>query len=269
MKSVVSADSGTMEPLGPPVSYASHRVADPADPPRELSGLAWGVFVSLGVLALLCVVRLVTALHLHSAVTGRGDIGSAYHTYNTWVGLSALVFLVSAGVFIAWFFRAYKNLQRLGVQNLRYGTDWAIGSWFVPILSLVRPKLIANDIWRGSERGAEVSTQWRLGYVPSLVHWWWGLFLVQGFLVYVGQRTAESGYNKLASFVAFESGLSEIKTGTVMDVLGEIFGIAAIVLAIRVVSQITERLDEIRADVLTAAPVYPSAPPAMLPPTGP
>lgn len=79
-----------METAGPPVDYAYHRVVDPADPPRELSGLAWGVFVSLGVLALLCVVRLVTALHLHSAVSGRGEIESAYHTYHVWIRNDAL-----------------------------------------------------------------------------------------------------------------------------------------------------------------------------------
>jgi hypothetical protein len=265
MEMRAGADSRAMQVTEAPFGHGSHRVVDPADPPRELSGLAWGVFVSLGLLALLSIARLVTAAHLHSVVTGRGDITGAYHTYNTWVGLSGLVFLLSAGVFIAWFFRAYKNLHRLGVANLRYGTGWAIGSWFVPILSLVRPKQIANDVWRGSERGVETSTQWRLVEVPSLVHWWWGLFLTQGFLVYIGQRTTDSGYGKLTSFTGFESGLSQIKTGTTMDVLGEIVSIAAVAVAIMVVSRVTERLDEIRDEALAAGSAYSYAPPAMAP----
>jgi len=265
MKMRVGADSRAMQVTEAPFGHGSHRVVDPADPPRELSGLAWGVFVSFGLLVLLSVVRLVAALHLHSAVTDRGDVSGAYHSYDHWVGLSALVFLVSAGVFIAWFFRAYKNLRRLGVGNMRYGDGWAIGSWFVPILSLVRPKQMANDIWRGSERGVETSTQWRLVDVPSLVHWWWGLFLIQGFLIYFGQRTIESGYGKLTSFTAFESGLSQIKTGTTVDVLGEIVSVAAVVLAIMVVSRITERLDEIRNDALGAGLAYSPVPAAMAP----
>jgi hypothetical protein len=206
------------------------------------------------------VVRLVTALDLRSAAGGNGDVVSAYHTYNTWVGISGLVFLVSAGVFIAWFFRAYKNLRRLGVQNMRYGNGWAIGAWFIPIFSMIRPKQIANDVWRGSERGVEVSTQWREVAVPSLVHWWWGLFLTQGVLVYIGQQVTDSGYHKLTSFSSLSSGLSQIKTGTVLDVLGEVVGIAAVVLAIMVVSRLTERLDGVRSEALAAGPADPSAP---------
>ena len=43
------------------------------------------------------------------------------------------------------------------MQGLRYGNGWAIGAWFVPILSLVRPKQMANEIWRGSERGVDLA----------------------------------------------------------------------------------------------------------------
>jgi len=54
--------------------------------------------------------------------------------------------------FIMWFYRAYSNLPRLGVTGgLRFGPGWAIGAWFVPFLNLVRPKAIANDIWKGSD----------------------------------------------------------------------------------------------------------------------
>jgi Domain of unknown function (DUF4328) len=254
-----------MEAAGAPVAYGypqsnygSHRVANPQDPPRELSGLAWGVFVSLGVLALIAVARLVSALNLHSAVTGEGDITGAHHTYSVWVGISMLAVLVCAGVFIAWFFRAYKNLRRLGVQNLRYGDGWAIGAWFVPFLNWVRPKNIANDIWRGSEPGVEVWWQWRQVEVPSLVHWWWALFLVQGFVAYIGQRMIESGYHDATSL---SSALSQIKSGTVVDILAQLIAIAGIVLAITIVSRITERLDGIRSEMLASAPQAPSFPP--------
>ena len=83
---------------------------------------------------------------------------------------------------------------------MRYGNGWAIGAWFIPIFAMIRPKQIANDIWRGSERGVEVSTQWRLVEVPGLVHWWWGLFLGQGTVVYVGQRLTQAGHHKLTLF---------------------------------------------------------------------
>jgi hypothetical protein len=261
------ADRSQVQEASAGLGQGTHRVVDPADPPRDLSGLAWCVYVSLGVLAILTVARIAAASNLHGVITSGGDVVGSYHDYSRWSGFYALVFLVSAGVFIAWFFQAYKNLRRLGVQNLPYGNGWAIGSWFVPILSLVRPKQIANEIWRGSERGAALSSGWKLVPVPSLLHWWWGLFLTQGLLLYIGQRTVESGYGKLALFGQLDSGFSQIKTGTTLEIIGGVVGLAAIVLAIRVVSQVTERFDQIGSGAIAQAalaPQYAQAPPSTL-----
>jgi Domain of unknown function (DUF4328) len=256
--------------IPPPVAHYPHRVADPQDPPRELSGLAWGAMVSLGLVAILSLVRIMVDLNLRSVASDEGDVPAAFDTFSTWTGLHGLVFLIGAGVFIAWFFRAYKNLRRLGVQNMRYGDGWAIGAWFIPIFSLIRPKQMANDIWRGSERGVDVWMQWRQVAVPSLVHWWWGLFLFQGLLTEVGRRMIESGYNNLFSFGSFDRGISQIENGTTVDVLGGLCTIAAAVLAIMVVSQVSKRLDEIRNDALAASPgVSFAAPAGSMPPPPP
>lgn len=253
---MVGAQGGLV--AGSPVgATSSHRVADADDPPRELSGLAWGVYVSLGLLVALGLVRILMGLKLRSATGNLGDIVPAYDDYTSWVGLYGLAFIVAAGVFIAWFFRAYRNLGRLGVENRRYGNGWAIGAWFVPILGLVRPKQIANDLWRGSEKGADAAAGWHEVEVPTLLHWWWGLFLLQGVLLEVGQRLVNGGYGDLDSLGSIDSGLSQIKTGTVVDVLGGIVAILGAVLAIKVVARISERLDAIRGEAL-AIPVDPA-----------
>jgi len=253
---------GSAPPLpGAPVPHIPHQVVDPEDPPRELSGLAWGVFVTLGIVAIIGVVRLLMALRLHSTLTGEGNITAAYHTYSIWIGFTLIASVVAAGVFIAWFSRAYKNLRRLGVQNLRYGEGWAIGAWFVPFLNWVRPKQIANDIWRGSERGVDTWWQWRQVEVPSLVHWWWALFLGQGFAVYLGQRLVQSGYSDATTtFGSLSSGLSQMKSGTVIDVLGQLAALGAVVIAFNVVSQVTGRLDALRGDLLAAGALSPALP---------
>jgi len=266
MKSKTGADSRAMQVSEAPVGHGSHRVVDPANPPWELSGLAWGVFVSLSVLALVAVGRLVSALDLHSAAAADGDVVGAYHTYSTWIGIETLVALVCAGVFIAWFFLAYKNLRRLGVQNMRFGDGWAIGAWLIPFFNWVRPKQIANDVWRGSERGVEVSSQWHQVEVPSLVHWWWGLFLGQGLAAYAGQQMTQSGYHDATSL---SSALSQIKSGSVVDVLAQLIAVAGVVLAIVVVSRVTGRLDEIRSEALAAVPPDPSAPFGTVPASNP
>ena len=117
MEKGVGADRARVEVPSHAFSQGTHRVVDPADPPRELSGWAWGVYVSLGLVAILALLRFFAALGLHSAVTGGGDIVGDYHDYSRWVGIDAVVFLVAAGVFITWFFQAYKNLRRLGVRQ--------------------------------------------------------------------------------------------------------------------------------------------------------
>ena len=49
-----------------------------------------------------------------------------------------------------WMFRAYNNVDAVAPGARRYDGGWAIGSWFVPILNLFRPKQIINDIWRAA-----------------------------------------------------------------------------------------------------------------------
>jgi uncharacterized protein DUF4328 len=254
MAARAGADSGRMESAEPAAGHLPHRVADPEDPPREMSGLAWGAMVSLGLLAIVGLIRIGTAVNLQAVAGDDGDVESAYGTYTGFVVLHELLFLLAAGAFIAWFFRAYTNLRRLGVENMRYRTGWAIGSWFIPIFNWFRPKHIANDVWRGSERGVDVSTRWRRVAVPNLVHWWWGLFLVQGLLLQIGQKTSAEGYDKLTSFASYDRGLTQLKSGAVADIIGGACSLAAAVLAIMVVRRISKRLDRIREDVLSATP---------------
>jgi hypothetical protein len=67
------------------------------------------------------------------------------------VGLLYFLFLIiTAIVFLVWLSRAYKNLRPLGVEP-QYSTGWVIGSWFVPLLNLVRPFQIVKELWLESD----------------------------------------------------------------------------------------------------------------------
>jgi Domain of unknown function (DUF4328) len=88
--------------------------------------------------------------------------------------LVLLTFVGTIVVYLVWFSRAYKNLTSLGATDLRYGSGWAIGAWFVPILNLWRPKQIANDIWRASDPAAppdqeQLAFETRRGAADGLV----------------------------------------------------------------------------------------------------
>ncbi|MDP2710877.1 MAG: DUF4328 domain-containing protein [Solirubrobacteraceae bacterium] len=143
--------------------------------------------------------------------------------------------------FVFWFARAYRNGARLGARGLRYKPGWAIGAWFVPILNLVRPKRIANDIWRAADpalgRGAD---GWQSGSVSSLIHWWWGVWLFSGLV------------GNTARFMYSEAGTlgEQLRASTVGAIVDVVF-IVASVLAILVVRALTARQEE-RARTLDA-----------------
>lgn len=155
--------------------------------------------------------------------------------------LQFLLFVVTAVFFLRWFHPAYRNLRALGVPELRYGTGWAIGAWFVPILNLFRPKQIANDVWRGSdpEQGWPQPADWNGRPVPALLHWWWGAFLFSSWLSNIAGRLALRG-----------DSLSELQAANAAFIVADLTSIPAAILAIVVIGRTTSR-QEARAAALS------------------
>ncbi|MEA2219869.1 MAG: hypothetical protein QOJ35_2495, partial [Solirubrobacteraceae bacterium] len=110
-------------------------------------------------------------------------------------GLAELVMWVVGGVFfIRWFARAYRNLDVLAPGLRTHTPGWAIWGWITPVMSLFRPKQIADQIarCRPSEDGA-----------GALLGAWWGLF--------IGGSLLSNGVGRLA-FYADTS--EQVKTAT-------------------------------------------------------
>jgi hypothetical protein len=112
--------------------------------------------------------RLVSYDSLDNAVKSQSIVGTVYG------GLE----LVAAVLFLVWFYRAYRNLTAFGIADLRFSHGWAVGGWFIPIFNFIRPKAVANDVWKGSERAAAGSLDgWREAPLAPLVNWWWGVWI--------------------------------------------------------------------------------------------
>jgi Domain of unknown function (DUF4328) len=142
------------------------------------------------------------------------------------------VYLVAAFVFIRWFHRAYANLPAIGVARLGHRTVWAIGSWFVPIISFVWPKQIADEIWRGSDAALEPdgALEQREGSVPVFFAFWWLAFIAS--LLLVGAGTELWGGAET---------YSEVKLAAMFEVTGNALGVVSGVLAYVVVERTSER----------------------------
>ena len=55
-----------------------------------------------------------------------------------------IVVLLTAVSFLAWIYRAHKNLRALGATDLKYSPGWAIGGFFIPFLNIVRPYQVVS-----------------------------------------------------------------------------------------------------------------------------
>jgi hypothetical protein len=154
------------------------------------------------------------------------------------------VFLATAFLFVVWFRRAYTNVGRLGVDGLRYGPRWAVGAWFVPFLNFVRPKAIANDIWRGSDpKLAPEATVGLATPVPWYLNAWWAAFLLSG----IAERIAFSSARNAQT-------LSGLNSATTALIWSDALDIVAAIAAVVVVVDIFRRQQERASSTATAGP---------------
>jgi hypothetical protein len=164
--------------------------------------------------------------------------------------LTFVAYLFAIVFFISWFRRAYRNLPALGATDLRYRSGWTIGSWFIPIVGLILPKQIANDIWRASDpdERPDLGTLWQGDEVPALYQWWWGFFVVGSLLGNAAFR-AELAADDIDGY----------RRAAVVTIASDLVDVVGATLAVLVIRRTTDRQDA-RAAVLAASAEAP--PPA-------
>jgi hypothetical protein len=234
-------DAGT--PGAPPAPGTSPEApVDLQAPPPDVQFDAVGAFEpvadkarwavgSLGVATAVAGISVLTDIALYADVAdGVQDTSSA----QGFVGLIQLLSqLATAVFFLIWFHTAYENLPRLGARGLRFKTGWTVGAWFVPILNLIRPKAIANDIWRASEPDApaDQGETWKgRSKVATVIDGWWAVWvlsLVGAFGVYETDPSVE-----------------QLRSAVLRITIGDALTVVAGVLAIGMVREITARQEE-------------------------
>ena len=184
--------------------------------------------------------------------------GSAADARQASLGLLQLLTYLATGiVFIIWFRRAYRNLGSLGAAWLRFKPGWATGGWFVPIFNAVRPKEIANDIWRVSNPDNPPKLDGpALGHpVSRTVDLWWFALMVSAAL---GR----------AVFRVEADTLDELASATRLYLAADVWDIFLSALAIAVVKKITDR-QEFRWHRLATSSAVATRPPGVPPPPPP
>ena len=130
------------------------------------------VFAAIAVISVVAVVSDILEIRLMDRFAAGEIVSDADATANddrqALVGIVQFAALIAGAIaFIRWLHAAYKNVDVVEPSERRYGHGWAIGSWFVPILSVWRPKQIVNDVWR-----AGAPDRSNAGPGALLLVWW-------------------------------------------------------------------------------------------------
>lgn len=252
-----AAGGGAVAGMPGPAALSPGAVTRPAvlyrdeRPPERLRTLGILAQIALGTVILAALAGLV-ADALYIGVLGdyiRHEPPSVSHTESVVDAvraihtISLLTYLVTTIAFLFWFYRAYRNLIRTGIHDVRYGTGWAVGGWFIPFFNLVRPKQVANDIWKGSVSAGTVGiARWREVQLSGLVNWWWGVWILGWLMVSLGNQGVTRSRTDLFSYSTHA--LRDQRTGLWLTEIGLVPLIAAAVLAILLVRRISRMQDE-------------------------
>ncbi len=142
------------------------------------------------------------------------------------VGLiQALVFVLTAVVWLVWLKAAYKNLTLVGSRRTKFTPGWAVGYWFVPFINLVRPYQIMKELWNRSDDENQSATDSL--YTPSILPAWWATWILSNFAGNLMFRQSLAA-DDLASF------LVSTKTGLINDGLTVLAGSFAIFIVLQI-----------------------------------
>lgn len=99
--------------------------------------------------------------------------------------INFILILASSVVFLVWVYRAYDNLTKLNINTLNYTPGWAVGYWFVPILSLYKPYSVMKEIWEETQYYVLPPEQKKDLVKPRLVALWWTLYIFNIIVIYI------------------------------------------------------------------------------------
>lgn len=186
------------------------------------------------------------------------DLGDGVEL-SIWVlamGLVALakfpVYVFAVVTFLMWLYRSYTNLPALRSDNTEFSPGWAVGWWFIPFANLVKPFQAVRTLWSESDPEFDGES----GFLskiqtgaPTFMVVWWAAWLLSNFSSNAAGRLFDP----------------DSKTGVEIGAYAYIFAgltsAIAAMLAIKVVSSITDRQEERFASVGRIPSLTPPPPP--------
>lgn len=107
-------------------------------------------------------------------------------------------FYVCGLVFLHWLYNLAENCRALGVRGMRYTPIKALLWWFIPILNLVVPYRVMQELWRATKPENPIRPDWESNDGSNLILTWWLVYVIGGllglFAVYQQGQTDGPGY---------------------------------------------------------------------------
>jgi hypothetical protein len=236
-------------PGSPPTLFPPAVLYRDDHPPQRLGALGVLVQIALGLVIAAAIVYLVADQIYIGVLTDflHGNLPTVSHTESVTDTVHAangalfILEMITAFAYLFWFYRAYRNLIRTGIRDVRFGPGWAVGGWFIPFFNLVRPKQVANDIWKGSVSAGTVGVaRWREVGLSATINWWWGVWIFAAVMIAIGNRAVTRAS---VEHVTFSTRLNTERTDIWLMQIGLVALIVAAFLAILVVRRITKLQD--------------------------
>lgn len=193
-------------------------------------GLVAAANFAIGV-ASVQLMRLSTGLHEAEQTGDTGVIIAALPDLQFWgeqlstiTTLSLVAVILYAIFFMIWVYRASWNAGLFEPSATRITPGWSVGWFFIPVMNLFKPYRITREIYNSSLDPARPLEQ----KAPSLVGWWWGLWLSSiGFAVM--SRVTLGGAPTL----------QDLSTASMLIVIGAMATIGALACLWKIVTDIT------------------------------
>lgn len=162
------------------------------------------------------------------------------------------IYVATVVFFLMWLYRCYHNLPAFGYQprEIKYSPGWAVGSFFVPFVSLVVPYRAVKELWRKSQPASETFTFNELS-PPGYFGLWWAFWIIS--------NVAGQIY-----FRATLEGKMSAETERIMNIVTDLVEIPAALLALMVVREIDRRQTEAGTLLNVQSHGAPPPPPSFL-----
>jgi len=147
------------------------------------------------------------------------------------IGVLLLVSFIIMGItFLKWMYRANSNCHGFGPQDMQFTPGWSIWCFFIPILNLYRPYQVMKEIWKVSTNPID----WENETDSSLVGWWWGLWLISGFVGQISLRMSSAA-----------DSISSLQDSTTVSIISGIIDIPLYIVMVLLVSAISTRQENL------------------------